>query len=208
LYNPEGLSIITYKIMVKKYFLGVLLLFMLIKCSESQVKSNNGFWKWSTWLVLQGVPSPSFFEDRNQSDSRLKFGLEWQCIPFSYSFRANKYVSKVNFFYIKPSKRFSGSAELFFEPAYITGSFKYADLKKFMYKTGARVVIPIAHRGEYFAFSLGGGYYSQQTTSGKIIDGITYEAGLYALYGMMGLKFNYNQNASSRYNFGLYFKYY
>jgi hypothetical protein len=157
---------------------------------------------------MQAVPSPTFFEDRNESNSRLKFGFEWQCIPFSYSFNANKYVSKVNFFYIKPNKRFSGSAEVFFEPSYITGSFKYSDLKKFMYKTGARVVLPIAHRGEYFAVSIGGGYYFQETTSGRAVEGATYEAGMYALYGMMGIKFNYNQKGSSRYNFGLYFKYY
>jgi hypothetical protein len=194
--------------MIKKYILLVMLLLAVNKCTNSQVKSNNSLWKWSTWAVLQAIPSPSFFEDRNDSNSGLKFGLEWQLIPFSYSFNSNKYVSKLNFFYIKPSKRFSGSAEIFFEPSYITGSFKYSELKKFMYKTGARIVLPIAHKGEYFAFSMGGGYYFQETVSGKVVDGATYEAGIYTLYGMMGLKFNYNQKANSRYNIGIYFKYF
>ncbi len=174
----------------------------------SQVKSDNSFLKWTSWVLLQAIPSPTFFEDRNETNSGLEFGFEWQVIPFSYTFSTNKYVSKLNFFYVKPVKRFSGSVELFFQPALVTGNFENADLKKFMYKTGARVVLPVAQKGEYLSFSLGAGYYSHKTNSGTLIDGITYEAGIYPLFGMMGLKFNYNQNGISRYNFGLYIKYY
>jgi hypothetical protein len=174
----------------------------------SQLKTESAVVKWGSWALLQAIPSPTYFEDRNGTNSRLKFGFEWQVIPFSYSFNTNKYVSPVNFFFMKPSKRFSGSAEIFFEPAITTGDFKYADLKKFMYKTGARIVLPIAQRGEYMAISFGAGYYSQKTNSGKLIDGITYEGAVYSLFGMLGIKFNYNQNAVSRFNFGLYIKYY
>jgi len=174
----------------------------------SQLKDEHPVIKWGSWALLQALPSPTYFEDRNAADSRLKFGLEWQVIPLSYSFNSNKYVSPLNFFFIKPVKRFSGSAEIFFEPSIVTGSFKNADLKKFMYKTGARIVLPIAQRGEYFAVSFGAGYYSQKTNGGKLIDGVTYEGGLYTLFGMLGLKFNYNQNGESRFNFGLYLKYY
>lgn len=176
--------------------------------SFSQLKTENAVVKWGSWLLLQAIPSPAFFEDRNSVNTRLKFGLEWQVIPFSYSFNANKYVSKLNFFHIKPSKRFSGSAEVFFEPAIVTGDFKYADLKKFTYKTGARIVLPIAQRGEYLAISFGAGYYSQKSRSEVLTDGMTYEGAVYSFFGMLGLKFNYNQNAVSRYNFGLYLKYY
>jgi len=175
---------------------------------SSQVKSDNELLKWTSWVLLQAIPSPTFFEDRNDNNSGLEFGLEWQVIPLSYSFNTNKYVSNLNFFYIKPSKRFSGSVELFFEPSYVTGNFENADLKKFMYKTGARVVLPVVEKGEYFSVSLGGGYYSQKTNSGTLIDGATYEAGVYALFGMMGLKFSYNQKGASRYSIGLYIKYY
>lgn len=174
----------------------------------SQLKDENPAIKWGSWALLQALPSPTFFEDRNESGSRLKFGFEWQVIPFSYSFNTNKYVSNFNFFHIKPSKRFSGSAEIFFEPSVILGNYKYADLKKFMYKTGARIVLPVAQRGEYFAFSLGAGYYSQKKNSGELVNGVTYEAAVYTLFGMAGLKFNYNQNAVSRYSIGLYIKYY
>lgn len=174
----------------------------------AQVKEENPLLKYGSWALLQAVPSPTYFEDRNDANSALKFGFEWQVIPFSYSFNTNKYLSKVNFFYIKPSKRFSGSAEFFFEPSLILGNFKYASLEKFMFKTGARIVLPIAQKGEYLAVSLGGGYYRQSGLNEKVYDGVTYEAAIFSFFGMLGLKFNYNQNAISRYNVGLYIKYY
>jgi hypothetical protein len=175
---------------------------------KAQVKIKNPLLKWSTWAILQAVPSVTYFEDRNETDSKLKFGLEWQVIPFSYGFNTNKYVSPVSFFYINPVKRFAGSFELFFEPEYIPGDFKYAKLKKFMFKTGGRFVIPAAQKGEYLAFSFGAGYYNQKTKNNLINDGLSYEAGVYSFFGMLGVKFSYNQNAPSRYNIGLYIKYY
>jgi len=193
---------------MNKLLIFILLIFTGFNASHSQVKSGSEFLKWSTWAALQTVPSITFFEDRNENNSALKFGLQWQVIPFSYSFNANKYVSNLNFFFIQPVKRYSGSAEVFFQPEYITGDFKYAGLKKFMFKSGARLVFPIFQKGEYLSFSLGAGYYNQRTNQNIIIDGITYEAAIYSFYGMLGLKFNYNQKAVSRYSFGLYFKYY
>jgi len=189
-------------------FLISILLLLGNVSSYTQPRTPNPFLEWTTWALLQAVPSVTYFEDRNPDNSRLKFGLQWQVIPFSYSFNMNKYVSKYNFFFINPVKRFSGSVELFFQPEYATGNFKYADLKKFMFKTGARVVIPLAQMGEYLSFSLGSGYYYQRTNENDIKGGITYEAAVYSFFGMLGLKFNYNQNAPSRYTLGLYFKYY
>lgn len=174
----------------------------------SQVKTNNGLLKWTTWTLMQAVPSVTYYEDRDESNSKLKFGLQWQVIPLSYSFNTNKYVSPVSSFFIRPSKRFSGSAEIFFQPEFIPGNFKYSDLKKFMFKTGVRAIIPVFHRGEYLSFSLGAGYYQQKNNNDKIIDGITYETTVYSFFGMLGLKLNYNNKAVSRYSFGLYFKYY
>ena len=193
---------------MSRFLLAILLILSGLTSTYSQLKSRNELLKWSTWAALQTVPSITFFEDRNENNSALKFGLQWQVIPFSYSFNANKYVSKLNFFFIQPVKRYSGSAELFFQPEYITGEFKYAGLKKFMFKSGARVVLPVFQKGEYLSFSLGAGYYNQRLVQNMNIDGITYEAAVYSFFGMLGLKLNYNQNAVSRYSFGLYFKYY
>ena len=194
---------------MKRILLSILTFCLIITGTNiSQVKSKDPFIKYGTWLILQAVPSPAFFEDRNSDNSALRFGLEWQVIPVSYSFNTNKYLSPINIFYITPVKRFSGSVESFFEPSVIIGDYKYAGLKDFMFKTGARIVLPAAHNGEYLAFSIGGGYYWQNTIYDEKIDGITYEAAVYSFFGMLGLKFNYNQNAVSRYSMGLYFKYY
>ncbi len=176
--------------------------------SRGQVKSPHPVLKWSTWALMQAIPSFTVFEDRNVSNSGLRFGLQWQVTPISYSFNANKYVSKFNFFFIEPEKRFSGSFESFFEPEFATGEFKYAGIKRFMYKAGGRVVLPVAQRGEYLSFSLGAGYYNQQNNDGRNIGGVTYEAAVYSFFGMLGLKFNYNQNAPSKYNIGIYIKYF
>jgi len=190
----------------------IIILFLLAVMNtcdaSSQLKDENFLLKWSSWALIQAIPSPTFFEDRNETNSALKFGLEWQVIPVSYSFSHNKYVSPLSFFHIKPVKRFSGSAEVFYEPSLITGNYKYSMLKKFSSKLGARFIIPVAQRGEYLALSFGAGYYQQNRITGEKIEGVTYEAGVYSVFGMLGLKFNYNQNADSRYNIGLYIKYY
>lgn len=175
--------------------------------SYGQLKDENPLIKWTSWVLLQAIPSPGFYEDRNGNETGIKFGVEWQVIPVSYSFNANKYVSDFSFLHIKPNKRFSGSAEIFFEPSIIPGGFRRSDLKKFTYKAGLRTVIPVFHRGEYLSFSLGAGYYRQNSPDIKY-EGITYEAGVYSFFGMLGIKFNYNKNAQSRYNIGLYIKYY
>ena len=185
----------------------LVVLFQFPEHSFAQLKNENPLIKWTSWILLQAIPSPGFYEDRNEKEVGLKFGLEWQVIPVSYSFNANKYVSDFSFLHIKPNKRFSGSAEVFFEPSIIPGGFKRSDLKKFTYKAGLRTVIPVFHRGEYLSFSLGAGYYRQNSPDKKY-EGVTYEAGVYSFFGMLGLKFNYNQNAQSRYNIGLYIKYY
>jgi len=189
-----------------KFFI-VLLLLLQSHCIFSQLKDENHLLKWGSWLVLQALPSPTIFDDRNDESANVRFGLQWHVVPVSYSFNANKYVSPFNFFFIKPNKRFSGSVETYFEPSLIPGGFKNNSLKKFMYNAGIRLVLPVFHRGEYLAVSLGGGYFNQQTAERKY-DGVSYEAGVYSFFGMLGLKFQYNQKGKSRYNIGLYLKYY
>ena len=185
----------------------LLLIFILTNFSFAQLKEKNSVVKWGSWLLLQAIPSPNFYEDKGNNNKSLRFGLEWQVIPLSYSWSANKYVSKGSFFKITPVKRFSGSAEVYFEPVLIPGGFKNNTLNKFHFKTGARFVLPVFHGGEYLAVSLGGGYYRQSTPIEKY-EGMNYEAAVYSFYGMLGVKFNYSQNALSRDSFGIYIKYY
>lgn len=173
----------------------------------SQLKEENLLLKYGSWALLQCIPSPVFYDDSNEEKAKLKFGLQWHVVPVSYSFNTNKYVSPLNFLFIKPNKRFSGSIETYFEPSFIPGGFRNNNLKKFMYNAGVRLVLPVFHKGEYLAVSAGGGYYNQQSEEKKY-EGITYEAGIYSFFGMLGLKFQYNTNGLSRYNIGLYIKYY
>lgn len=195
-------------VIVKKFRIFIILgIIWLTQSSLSQFKDENVLLKWGSWTLLQAIPSPVFFDDRSDDKTGIKFGLQWHVVPVSYSFNSNKYVSPFNFFYIKPVNRFSGSVETYFEPSLIPGGFRYNSLNKFMYNTGARIVLPVFHKGEYLAVSLGAGYYNQQSFERKY-DGVTYEAGVYSFFGMMGLKFQYNQNGLSRYNVGLYIKYY
>ncbi|MCX7877520.1 MAG: hypothetical protein N2510_02640 [Ignavibacteria bacterium] len=184
-------------------------LILLPQALEAQLQSGTGPLKWITWTLLQTIPSPGYYEDRNESSSSLKFGLSWNIIPVSYSFGANEYLPPLSFFHIKPSKRFSGSAEIFFEPSYITGNFKYSTIGKFHWKTGGRIILPIAHKGEYLSVSVGMGYYNQKSSlNNKKYSGVFLEGVVYTFFGMLGLKLSYSHNAQSRYYLGLYFKYY
>jgi len=187
----------------------VFIAFVLNICSTySQIKSPVPILNWSTWLILQTVPSVTFYQDKGNSNSTLRTGFQWQIIPLSYTFSTNKYLSHFNSFFIRPVKRFTGSAELYFQPEYVFGGFKYLQLKKYMFKSGVRCIFPVAQQGEYLAFSIGGGYNYQSFISGENKSSPTIEAAVYSLFGMLGLKCNYNPNAISKYSFGLYIKYY
>ncbi len=198
----------------KSKFLRLLLYFLILGFNLnnihliSQVKDQNPLLKWSTWAILQALPSVTFYQDDNGSNNGLRTGFQWQVVPLSYTFNTNKYLSHFSFFYLQPVKRFTGSAELYFQPEYIFGGFKNADIKRFMFKSGIRSIFPLAQRGEYLAFSIGAGLSYQRTNTDEIKNTPTLEAGIYSFFGMLGLKFNYNPRAPSKYSFGLYIKYF
>jgi hypothetical protein len=172
------------------------------------MKSENPLLKWSTWTIMQTIPSVTFFEDKDDVNNGLRTGFEWQIIPLSYSFSANPYISNIGLFYIRPVKRFSGSVELYFQPEYIFGGFRYSSIKRFMFKSGIRIVFPVAQKGEYLSLSVGTGLNYQRLSAGGLKNTPTIETAVYSFFGMLGLKFNYNPNAISKYSFGLYIKYY
>lgn len=187
----------------------ILLIFLLTSsCVHAQADREEPIVKWTTWALLQALPSPVFFQDNGNGNHGTEFGFEWQVTPLSFTFKPNKYLSHFSVLHIKPVKRFSGSAELFFTPQLATGNFDNTKIQRYMYNTGARIVFPFAQGGEYLSFSLGAGYYSQKNEFNSKVDGIMYEAGLYSAFGMLGLKFVYKENAISKYNIGIYLKYY
>ena len=164
--------------------------------------------KYTTWGILQAVPSPVLIQDANDTDSRVQFGLRWQIIPINISFRANKYISPVQFFMINPVRKFTGSVEVFVQPEWATASFEYANLGRFGISTGTRLTLPVIGDGENLSVSVGGKYSYRKDYDGGDDGTFGIEAGVYGFYSILGLQFNYNFNSRSNYNIGLYFKYF
>ncbi|MBK8552747.1 MAG: hypothetical protein IPL53_17450 [Ignavibacteria bacterium] len=192
----------------KKFFVILLLLLSVSRNSFSQNTSPNKFLEWTTWTLFQAIPSPTFYQDRNDNDARLQFGFRWHVTPVNYSFNANKLVSPVQFFLVNPVRRYGGSLELLIEPEWATGGYQYSNLQRFNLSAGARAFIPAIEYGEYLAFSVAGKYNFTKNKSDQSLDYYSAEAGLYTLFGIAGIVFNYNFTSQSRYNISLNLKYY
>lgn len=169
---------------------------------------RNRTLEWSTWTLVQTVPSPVLFEDRNENDSRLQFGLRWQITPLSYCFNTNKMTSPVSFFKVNPLRRHSGSIELLAEPEWTLSSYRNSGLERFSLASGIRGFIPIQEYGEYLSASLAIKYNFHKNIKGENKNYSGIEAGIYTFFGIIGLKFNYNFCDETRYNISLNLKYY
>ncbi len=193
---------------IVKIFFCVVFLYSGVSYSQVKDTRSKPFTKYSTWLLLQAIPSPGIISDANDDNARVQFSLKWQITPLNISFRANKYVSPVQFFMINPVRRFTGSAELFIQPEVVTSSFKYSGFDRIGLNTGARVIIPVQEMGENIAVSLGGKYtFRKNSVSGD--NGYAgVEAGVYFIGGLFGLQFTKNFNANNLYSASFYFKYY
>lgn len=173
--------------------------------SQDETKTST---KYITWGLLQLVPSPVLLQDSDGKNARVQFGLRWQVIPLNISFRANKYISPAQFFMINPVRKFTGSIELFLQPEWSAASFKYSGYDKFGLAAGSRITFPIKGDGEIFSGSIGGKYTLRKNDLDNSKGYFGIEAGIYAIYGIIGLQFNYNFNSKTKYNVGLYFKYF
>lgn len=187
----------------------IIIFFIIIhQNSFSQNTSPNKFLEYTSWTLFQTIPSPTFYQDRNETSARLQFGFRWHVIPVNYSFNANKLVSPVQFFIVNPVRRFGGSIELVAEPEWATAGYQYSDLQRFNLATGARGFIPLIEYGEYLCFSLAGKYNIRKNKQDVNNNYYSAEAGIYTLFGIAGLVFNYNFTSESRYNISLNLKYY
>ncbi len=186
-----------------------MMLTALIGESVHSQDQNPGFlFEYGTWAVLQAVPSPVFFHDGNADESRLQFGLRWNVSPVNYSLKANPLVSKFQFFKVNPVRRYAGSAELFFQPEWALGPYRFAGLERFNFASGLRLYVPAIESGEYLALSVGGKVKTTKSESGETVNNASAEIGAYTLFGTLGFQFNYNFNSRNRYDFGLWLKYY
>lgn len=175
---------------------------------HSQDDDPGVIFEYGTWALMQTVPSPVFVYDGNESASRLQFALRWNISPLNYSFNSNPLVSPLQFFKVNPVRRYGGSAEMIVMPEWATGPFRYSDQDRFALAAGLRFYVPAIENGEYLAFSFGGKYRSFKDKSGGSDDCYSAELGTYTLWGTLGFQFSYNFGSQSKYDFGIWLKYY
>lgn len=161
-----------------------------------------------SWAILQTIPSPVFFQDADENNARVQFGFRWQVTPLNISFKSNHYISPVQFFKINPVRRFTGSFELFIQPELKLSNPKYSNLRKFSLAGGGRIIFPLSGEGQNLAASAGAKYILHKDFSGNDKSYWGIETGIYAIYGVLGLQFNYNFSKQTRYNIGIYFKFF
>ena len=165
------------------------------------------FLKYMSWALFQAIPSPVFYEDSGGSECTVRAGLRWQIIPVNYSFSANRFMPKVQFFIINPVRRFAGSMEMFLQPEVVLTEFDHSRLKRFWVSAGFRVIIPVLNYGELLSGSLGVKANFHGAQQGGAENYLGLEAGLY-LYGMLGIQANLNFHDGNRFSLGFYLKYY
>lgn len=136
----------------------------------------------SLWLAAQTIPSPQLIIRQNSGPA---FGLRWQVTPLLYSWGINKKLSPWRHFIAEPLTRQNGSAELYLSPEYVnlTDQFK----SNWMFRAGLRAYFPLYNYGEYLSGSVGTSYY---TFNGH--KGVSYEAGIYIFFGILGLQVSYS----------------
>jgi len=193
---------------MKKIFLICLAINAVSLNLFAQKHEVNKIVVWSTWTLLQTIPSPVFYQDKNDAESRLQFGVRWNISPLNYSFNANPLISPLSFFKVNPVRRYGGSVEIFNQPEWLTDDNEFSNLKRFSFSNGIRFFIPAVESGEYLSFSLGAKYKIRKDNNGIGANCFAAEAGVYSFFGILGLQFNYNFENTSRYDIGLWLKYY
>lgn len=194
--------------MMKKPLIIIFFALIILNFRLSAQDSTDYSKMYTSWALLQLIPSPVIFQDSDTRSSKVQFGLRWQLIPVNISFRSNKYTSPLQFFKINPVRRFTGSMDVFVQPEWSLTGFKYSGLSRFGISAGSRIILPVKGDGEKISFSLGGKYtHRSDELTGK--NGYwSAEGGIYFLFGFVGLQFSYNFNERSRYNLGFYIKYF
>lgn len=140
------------------------------------------------WGATQLVPSPQWTLPE-RGDPR--FGLRWQVTPLLFSVGIRRGLSPWRAFLVEPNVRHSGSFELFFSPEYTfaPGPFEHG----LGARVGARMYVPLVQAGEYLSCSAGASAIATwQGISGAI------EAGLYTLFGGLGLQVTHAPDPSAR----------
>lgn len=132
------------------------------------------------WLAALLVPSTGVAG----GDDGLHLRLGWQLSPVLYSFGIDPRLSPYRFFVAEPIVRHSGSLELVFMPQYVAHPDDLGD--RFGFSAGLRGSLGVIERGDYLSLSAGVSYL-------RLDEGWSpeFEAGAYALFGYVGLVFQW-----------------
>ena len=133
------------------------------------------------WSAAQLIPSPQWI---TLSGDGTRFGMRWQITPILYSFGINKRLNPWRYIISEPFVRQSGSIELFLSPECLNLDDVYES--EWLFRGGLRAYFPLLRFGEYLSCSVGSSYYVYNDNSG-----ISYEAGIYFLYGILGIQTTY-----------------
>ncbi|WP_437276437.1 hypothetical protein WME90_35050 [Sorangium sp. So ce375] len=157
------------------------------RAAETQSLAEAGISPDLAWAASQLIPSPTWHLYADDT----RFGLRWQLTPVLYSFGRNRRLSPWRSLLAEPLARHAGALEIHVTPEYL---FSGAGIEDHVQLTGGvRAYFPLLHRGEYLSCSLGGSAF---TLGGEVA--AAYEAGLYTLFGVIGVQVAYSPTRALR----------
>ncbi len=159
---------------------GALLALAFPARSRAQQRTRSGPRITWPWLATQLIPSPEL----SLGDAGAHFGMRWQLTPLCYSFGLYPGVNPWRFFVVEPIVRQSGSIELYVSPEYLAIAPRFRD--RMLLRAGLRSYFPLLQHGDYLSASIGSSWFR---IAGQ--DGVAYELGVYALFGVLGLQVDY-----------------
>jgi len=139
------------------------------------------------WIGSQFIPSPELISVK---DDGMRFGLRWQITPLLYSIGINRRLNPWRYFIAEPLIRQNGSIELYFTPEWLNLTNKFKT--NWLFRSGLRAYFPLYRRGEYLSGSLSTSYYN---LNGE--QGVSYEAGIYLFFGILGFQVSYSPEMKS-----------
>lgn len=127
------------------------------------------------WIAAQLIPSPEFIVTRGES----AFGLRWQVTPLLFSFGVRRGLNPWRLLVAEPLVRYSGSVEVFVAPEYLALPGEAS--QQWGLRSGVRVHLPLAERGENLALFVGASHFLYRSESS-----VGVEAGANILWGLLG----------------------
>jgi hypothetical protein len=170
---------------------GAPLVFLAATAREARADSDGGPMEPGVhvtlpWLATQLVPSPELAA----GSEGARFGVRWQVTPLLFSWGIHRGLSPWRFFVAEPYVRQSGSIEAFVTPEWVDTGRSFSD--GWIPRAGVRAYFPLLQHGEYLSASVG--------ASGLVFAGqgaAAYEAGVYVLYGIVGLQLTVSPTPSA-----------